>query len=59
MGTKAIAGTSSATLATALVAVGLWLAGLTPPQEIVLALQAIVSAPLTYIAVYFTPHNGA
>lgn len=59
MGTKAVAGTSSLGIAGALVAVGLWAAGLQPPQEIVIALTTILSAPLTYAAVYFTPHDGA
>jgi multisubunit Na+/H+ antiporter MnhG subunit len=58
MGAKAVAGTSSLGLSGSLVAVGLWAAGLTPPQEIVIALTTILAAPLTYLAVYFTPHNG-
>lgn len=58
MGNKAIAGTGTAPLAASLVAVALWYFNISPPQEIVLALQALVTAPLTYAAVYFTPHNG-
>lgn len=57
MGSKAAAGTTTIGLAAALIAVGLWAAGATPPQEIVLALQTIIAAPLTYAAVYFTPHK--
>lgn len=57
MGSKAVAGTSAGALASALVAVALWALHITPPQEIVLAMQALVTAPVTYLAVYFTPHN--
>ena len=59
MGAKAVAGTSSLGLSGSIVAVVLWAFGISPPQEIVIALSTIVAAPLTYAAVYFTPHNGA
>lgn len=59
MGSKAVAGTSTTALAGAFVAVVLWALHITPPQEIVLAMQALVAAPLTYLAVYFTPHDGS
>jgi hypothetical protein len=58
MGNKAIAGTGTGSLAASLVAVALWYFGVSPPQEIVLALQGLVAAPLTYAAIYFTPHNA-
>jgi multisubunit Na+/H+ antiporter MnhG subunit len=57
VGAKAVAGTSSTGVSGALVAVALWALGFTPPQEIVIALTTLVSAPLTYVAVYFTPHT--
>jgi hypothetical protein len=58
MGAKAVAGTSSLGLSGSIIAVGLWAAGIQPPQEIVIALTTILAAPLTYLAVYFTPHDG-
>lgn len=58
IGTKAIAGAGSALLASQIVSVALWAAGASPPQDIVLAMQGIAGAVLSYAAVYFTPHNG-
>ena len=55
MGSKAIAGSGTIPLGSALVSVGLWAFGLTPPQEIVLARQAILSVPLAWAAIYFMP----
>lgn len=57
MGNKAVAGTGATALAAAITAVALWGFHVTPPQEILLALQTIVAAPLTYFAIYFTPHK--
>lgn len=57
MGSKAIAGAGSIPLASAVVAIGLWAFGVTPPQEIVLSMQALASSALAYAAIYFTPHN--
>ena len=58
LGTKAAVGAGTIPLSSALVAVALYYMGQTPPQEIVLALQAIISVPVAYAATYFAPHNG-
>ena len=59
MGSKAIAGTSTLGLSGSLVAVVLWLLGWTPPQEIVIALDTLLAAPLAYAAIWFTPREAA
>ena len=59
VGTKAIAGAGSISLAAQLVSIGLYFLGATPPQDIVLAFQGVLSAIMAYAAIYFTPHNGA
>lgn len=58
LGTKAAVGAGTIPLSSAFVAVALYYLGQTPPQEIVLALSAIVAVPITYAAAYFAPHNG-
>lgn len=58
LGTKAAVGAGTIPLSSALVSVGLYYLGQTPPQEVVLALQALVSVPVAYIAAYFAPHNA-
>ena len=57
IGAKAAVGAGSIPLSSALVAVVLWGLGLTPPQEIVVSIQAIVGTVIAYPAVYFTPHK--
>jgi hypothetical protein len=57
LGNKAITGSGSLSLSASIVAVFLWALDLHPPQEIVLAMGAIVATPLAYAAIYFTPHN--
>lgn len=58
MGTKAIAGAGTTGIGGPLVIVLLWALNLNPPQDVIIALQAVLSGVLTYLAVYFTPHNG-
>jgi hypothetical protein len=57
MGAKAAAGTGSIPLSSALVALVLYWFNAHPPQEIVLAYQAVASALFAYPAIYFTPHT--
>lgn len=57
IGTKAIAGAGSIPLSAQLVSIALYLLGASPPQDIVLAIQGVVSAVLAYAAIYYTPYN--
>ncbi len=57
MGAKAVSGASSMPLSAVITAVVSYFANIHPPQEIVLAIQALVTVPLTYVLVYFTPHT--
>jgi hypothetical protein len=52
-----MAGAGSIPLSSAIVSIALWAFHVTPPQEIVLAMQGLASAALAYAAIYFTPHN--
>ena len=57
VGTKAIAGAGSIPLAAQLVEIVLYFTALAPPQNIVSALTAVVSAGMAYAAIYFTPRE--
>ncbi len=58
VGTKAAAGAGGLGLSAALVTLIIYFAGLHPPPEVVGALETVIGIPITYAAVWLTPHNG-
>lgn len=52
---KAVAGVGGTTFAGGLVIVILYLFHLSPPPEVVIGMQTVVSGILTGLGVYFTP----